>query len=310
MKARLFHQLFLNVKKIAALKNEQKFLMKRELTVFMAASGPVHRLESKQINRSEVLMLMKAGKIIKEENAKTSKVPLFVSAGIVLALTACYFVFPGFNKGINEAFHVLLSDDREVIKVWVNGFGVIGPAVLVAAMVIQMFLFVVPNILLMMIAILSYGPVWGSIISLFGVFLSSTLGYFIGRKLGAKTVNKLVSIETQQKIRQFIQDYGVKAIVITRLASISNDSLSFVAGILGMSYRRYILATLSGITPLVVLLAVYGENGKIEKALIWIGSLSLILLVIYIIIDKRRKRRRNRKLLLKKNPSERNISSF
>jgi uncharacterized membrane protein YdjX (TVP38/TMEM64 family) len=56
-----------------------------------------------------------------------------------------------------------------------------------------------------------------------------------------------------------------------------------------MSYRKYILATLSGITPLVVLLAVYGKNGKIERALIWIAAVSLVLLVVYIVIDKKRR---------------------
>jgi uncharacterized membrane protein YdjX (TVP38/TMEM64 family) len=56
-----------------------------------------------------------------------------------------------------------------------------------------------------------------------------------------------------------------------------------------MSYRKYILATLSGITPLVVLLAIYGKNGKIERALIWIAAVSLVLLVVYIVIDKKRR---------------------
>jgi len=57
-----------------------------------------------------------------------------------------------------------------------------------------------------------------------------------------------------------------------------------------MNYRKYILATLSGITPLIMLLAIYGRNGKILKALIWIAAISLVLLIIYIVIDKRRKR--------------------
>jgi len=32
-------------------------------------------------------------------------------------------------------------------------------------MVVQMFLFVVPNVFLMMVAIISYGPGWGAVIS-------------------------------------------------------------------------------------------------------------------------------------------------
>jgi uncharacterized membrane protein YdjX (TVP38/TMEM64 family) len=41
-----------------------------------------------------------------------------------------------------------------------------GPVVLVFLMVLQMFLLFVPNILVMMISIIMYGPFWGAIISL------------------------------------------------------------------------------------------------------------------------------------------------
>ena len=78
--------------------------------------------------------------------------------------------------------------------------------------------------------------------------------------------------------------------VITRLSSLSNDWLSIVAGLLQMRYKSYILATLSGITPLIVLLAIYGNRGKILNALIWIAAVSLVLLAIYIVVDKRRKK--------------------
>jgi len=152
-----------------------------------------------------------------------------------------------------------------------------------------MFLFVVPNILVMIIAIVIYGPLWGSVISLVGVFCSSSLGYALGRYLGPVTVNKLIKPQTQVKISNFIERYGVGAIAITRLASLSNDSLSIVAGLLKMSYHRYILATLAGITPLIVLLALYGRNGRIERALLWIAGISMVLLFVYIFVDKKRK---------------------
>jgi uncharacterized membrane protein YdjX (TVP38/TMEM64 family) len=232
--------------------------------------------------------------IEKTVKGKASRVPLFISMTLLLVLIGSYFIFPGVRNAINEAFKVLTSEDEERIQAWVSQFGILGPIALIVGMVVQMFMFVIPNVLLMMIAILSYGPVWGGVISFVGVFASSSLGYVIGRYIGPVTVNKLINIKNQQKISQFIEDYGIGAILITRLASISNDSLSFVAGILKMSYQKYISATLAGITPLIVLLAIYGKNGKIEKALIVIGGLSLILLVLYIIIDKRRKKRRNR----------------
>lgn len=227
-----------------------------------------------------------------ESTNKTSFLPLFISLGIVAGLLACYWLVPSFQRGVNNAFEVLTSEDPKRIRRWVAQFGVLGPIMLVLLMVLQMFLFVVPNVLVMMVAITCYGPVWGSVISLAGVFASSSLGYTIGRYLGPHTVNRFVSKKMQQKISTFIKEYGVPAIAITRLSSLSNDSLSFVTGILRMSYIKYILATLVGITPLIVLLAIYGGNGKIEKALYWIAGASLLFLIAYIIIDKRRKRKK------------------
>jgi uncharacterized membrane protein YdjX (TVP38/TMEM64 family) len=237
---------------------------------------------------------MKKQKIIKENQQKPGKLPLLIGSSILLFLAACYFIFPGFKNAVHEIFHLLVSKDDKKIEAWVQKFGVMGPLVLILIMMIQMFLFVVPNILVMIISIVIYGPLWGSVISLAGVFCSSSLGYLLGRYLGPVTVNKLIKTETQIKISDFIEHYGVVAISITRLASLSNDSLSIVAGLLKMSYRRYILATLAGIIPLIVLLAIYGRNGKIERALIWIAGVSLVLFVAYVFIDKKRKAKASR----------------
>jgi uncharacterized membrane protein YdjX (TVP38/TMEM64 family) len=216
--------------------------------------------------------------------------PLIISISLLVVLAGCYFLIPSFQNFMKEAFDVLTSNNEEQIKDWVKQFGLGGPVVLILIMVVQMFLFVVPNIFVMMVAIVSYGPVWGALISFLGIFASSSVGFIIGKYLGPVTVNKIMSNSAQAKTKDFIQHYGVAAIAITRVSSLSNDSLSIVAGLLKMSYKKYILATLSGITPLIILLAVYGRNGKILNALAWIAGVSLVILIIYVIVDKKRKK--------------------
>ena len=219
------------------------------------------------------------------------KGPIIVYLSLAVIFAVCYFFIPQFKREIDTAVDVLTGEDEERIQRWVSTFGFFGPIVIVVGMMLQMFLFVIPNVLLMMIAIVSYGPVWGAVISFVGVFAASSFGYYIGGKLSKVTLSKFVSIEHQRKIAQFIQDYGVGTIMITRLCSFSNDALSFVAGMLKMEYRKYIVSTLIGITPLIVLLAIFGKNEKIEWGLIWITLASVIMLVVYIVIDKRRKKR-------------------
>lgn len=231
-----------------------------------------------------------------EKNQETHKTGwgstrFFVLVGVVIALAvACYFIFPTFQERVDNVFNILTSENQEEIEEWVKSFGVLGPLVLVLAMALQMFLLIIPNILLFTIAIISYGPVWGSLLCLLGVFCSSSIGYFIGRKLGPRAIDRFVSQRIQNRIEVFIKRYGVKAVIIFRLSTISADSLGFVAGILEMEYKKFILATLAGVTPMIVLLAIFGNSGRVETALIWIAGVSFTALLVYFILDKKRRR--------------------
>jgi len=227
----------------------------------------------------------------KARKRTTANWPLIISLSLIGALIACYFILGDFNSFVKEAFDVLTSDDEKRVEEWVSQFGMLGPLVIVLLMVAQMFLFVVPNILLMMISIISYGPIWGALLAWFGVFAASSTGYFIGQKLGHPLLRRIVSEKVQNKLIEFVHHYGFWAILVTRISSFSNDALSFIAGVLHMGYFKYISATLLGIAPLIILLAIYGNNGKIEKALLWMSLISLVLLIGYIVIDKRRKKR-------------------
>ncbi|MEP0303924.1 MAG: TVP38/TMEM64 family protein, partial [Maribacter dokdonensis] len=88
----------------------------------------------------------------KEADTSKSKLPLYISIGILVALVIAYFVVPSVQDFLNEAWSVLTSDNEERIQQWVSGFGWFGPVVLVLAMVAQLFLLVVPSILLMVVS--------------------------------------------------------------------------------------------------------------------------------------------------------------
>ena len=226
----------------------------------------------------------------KSKVQKQSKLPLFLSLSLVALLIGCYFFIPTFHDFILEAIDVLTSDDEVRVKEWVSQFGFWGPVVIILTMVVQMFMFIVPNLLLIIISIVSYGPIWGSLIAWVGIFLASSLGYFIGNRLSPITVKRFVSGKVQRVLSEFIRDYGMKAIVVIRLSTFSNDGLSIVAGLLKMDYKRFILATLMGITPLIAVIAFFREKGQIEKGLLWAGIILIACLVLYVIIDKRRKK--------------------
>ncbi|MDT7827497.1 TVP38/TMEM64 family protein [Pricia sp. S334] len=228
----------------------------------------------------------------KQDSPDKSRLPLYLSLGLVGGLVAAYFFIPQVGDFFDEAWSVLTSDDKQRITSWVSGFGGFGPLLLILTMIVQMFLLVIPTILLMVVSVLAYGPVWGSLIIFAAVFAASSVGYVIGRYLGETFVTRILGEKTEQKVEDFIDDYGFWAVIVTRLNPfLSNDAISFVGGLLRMGYWKFMGATLVGIAPLTVFIAILGKNiDRLKTGLLWGSLISLLIFVIYIWWDKRGKK--------------------
>ncbi|SDS31683.1 Uncharacterized membrane protein YdjX, TVP38/TMEM64 family, SNARE-associated domain [Gillisia sp. Hel1_33_143] len=226
---------------------------------------------------------------LKNNSVKKSKAPLYVSLGILVLLVASYFLIPAVNQFLNEAWSVLTSNDNERIRKWVGDFGWFGPLMLVVSMVAQMFLIIIPSVALMVVSILAYGPIWGSLIVLLAIFTASSIGYWIGRYFGPMIVERLIGHKSEKKIASFLDDYGFWAIIVTRINPfLSNDAISFVAGILKMGYWKFIGATIVGIIPLTIFIAIIGKStATLESGLLWGSIVSLVIFGGYVYWDKK-----------------------
>jgi uncharacterized membrane protein YdjX (TVP38/TMEM64 family) len=221
---------------------------------------------------------------------KKSRLPLILSFILFAAVIGSYFLIPEVNNFMKEAYQTLTSEDEERISSWVEQLGIWGPAFIVLAMSLQMFLLVIPSPLLIVISVVAYGPVLGSILSIIAVALASTLGFLIGKYLGEAFISKLIGKKKEVKITEMVDRYGTWAVFITRITPLlSNDAISFASGILRMKYLKFLGATLAGITPLTLLIAYFGEtNDRLKWGLFWISLISLVLLIAYIIYDRKK----------------------
>lgn len=203
-----------------------------------------------------------------------------------------YFKYPEFRDAVDTGFHAMISGDRAVLQDWMGRLGPWGPFAIVLTMTAQMFLIVVPSFLLIVIAVLTYGPFRGLLLILASVFVASTVGYVIGRFLSPMTVEKLVGAEKREKLERFVDRYGLWVVLVTRMSPLlSSDAISFVGGLVKLKYWKFIAATVGGIGPLVGLVAYYGGGERdFEKGLIVVSLLSVVALAIYIYLDRRRSR--------------------
>ena len=221
-----------------------------------------------------------------------SKLPLYISIALVFGIVTSYFLIPEVKEFLDEAWSVLTSDDEERVQKWVSGFGWLGPIILVLAMIAQMFLLVVPSILLMVVSVLAYGPIWGSIIIIASVYAASTVGYFIGSYFGDTIVKRIIGKKSKKKVASFLDDYGFWAVIVTRLNPfLSNDAISFVGGLLRMGYWKFMGATLVGIAPLTAFIAIFGKSiDELKMGLLWGSVISLLAFGAYIWWDKKHKK--------------------
>ncbi|MDU0372696.1 TVP38/TMEM64 family protein [Hymenobacter endophyticus] len=221
---------------------------------------------------------------------RSSRAPLYITLALIAALAGCWFGWPAFQDQAREAWEVLKSGEQPRIAAWMRQFGYWGPVVLVLAMVVQMFLFVVNVVLLILVAILAYGPWWGSLLALLGVVAASSVGYALGRALGESFIQKLLGRKTEQKVLDVVDRYGVWAIIIARLSpALSDDAISFVAGLARMGYWKFMAATVAGVVPLIALLAYLGEDSeRLKTGLLWVTGVSVVLFGAYVWWDRNR----------------------
>jgi uncharacterized membrane protein YdjX (TVP38/TMEM64 family) len=226
-----------------------------------------------------------------KQKTKTTHLPLYITLGIVAALLACYFLWPAFQQQVQAGWAAARSGEQQQVARWVQQFGYWGPVVLVLAMVAQMFLFVINNALLILVAILAYGPWWGSLLAWTGVLTASSLGYWIGRSLGEAFIIRLLGEKAEQKVAGFVERYGLGAVALARLTPIiSNDAISFVAGVARMGYLKFISVTAVAIIPLIGLLAYLGQDsGRLKSGLLWVSGLGLLMFGGYIWWDNKRR---------------------
>lgn len=206
-------------------------------------------------------------------------------------LVLLYFTVPVVQQTLNEGFQLAKTGDEQALAEWFEQFGIWGPVAIVLFMVLQMFLIVFPSWLPMIVATVGYGPVWGVVISVIAVAVASSIGYSLGWLFGDQVKEWLLDESQETQLKESLSKYGFGTVVLFRLSPfLSTDAISIIAGLLGMRFVPYLLATLAGITPLAIGIAYFTEDmDRLKNGLYWLGGIGILLYGLYIWLDRRKK---------------------
>jgi uncharacterized membrane protein YdjX (TVP38/TMEM64 family) len=158
----------------------------------------------------------------------------------------------------------------------------------------QTLISAVPMILVLIVSVLAYGPLWGGLLGWSGAIVAALIGYGIARVFGDALQDKFVTPQIKDIIQKQVSRYGAWAILALRLSPIiPSDGVSFVAGLLRMKPLPFLGGTIGGVTPVVLAVAYLGSDfERLRTAVIVVSVLSLGALIAWIIYDKQKANRK------------------
>ncbi len=149
--------------------------------------------------------------------------------------------------------------DLESIKTFLLSFGPLAPIIyIILFTLVPLTLF--PDALLAISSGAVFGIFWGTVYTMIGASCGATLSFFIARFLGRDFVTKLIKHKAEQ-FEDGIERQGFFVILIMRLIPlIPFDIISYGAGLSKIKFLDFLLGTLVGIIPGVIIYVNLGDQ--------------------------------------------------
>lgn len=229
---------------------------------------------------------------------QTKYFSFYLAGFIIICGILAYFTIDPFQDFVDHTIDILLSRDKKRTRQYFENFGIWGPVAIILFIILQMFLLFFPSWLPTIIAVLAYGFWQGVLISLTGTLIASAIGYYIGTQLNEPILKKLFGEKKIREMDFWINHYSFGTVVLFRISPfLSNDGISFLAGIVQMGFKKYMYATLIGIVPLTLAVGYFSKSiDTLKEGLHWVGGGGLVIYAIYIYLDYKKRKKSDLKL--------------
>lgn len=183
-------------------------------------------------------------------SAKKQIISAAIVLGVILLLTAVWKWTP-----VNDWLHpenlrrwiAMLNESPFTPLIVIGGFAIAGALA-------------VPLSLLVVTMALSFGVWPGSFYALSGAVLSAVINYYIGQKIGRKTVVKMAGSRLN-KLSQRLANHGVMATITVRLIPVAPFTvINLVAGTTHIKLRDFVIGTFIGLLPGILMITIFAKS--------------------------------------------------
>ncbi len=215
-----------------------------------------------------------------------NKKKLLMIIGLAVILVAAFFLVRESGIGFKN-----LTPSK--IREYLLSFGMVkGAFVYLAIYTFSIRPFVpIPPTLYTFAGGFTFGPIWGTVLTVTGATLNASLCFLIARALGKDFVEK-ISKGKFGKLNERLKDSGFKTLLIIRTSPVGPpfDLVSYSSGVLRIPFWSHFVATVVGVIPAVAVYSYFG--GSITKGGLTILIAFFLVVVISILVPWHIKRRK------------------
>lgn len=181
---------------------------------------------------------------------------LLAAAVLFLLLTAVWY----WRHPLQTALATL--SDQDTVSHYIQSFGLLGPLALGIGHYIQVIIAFIPGHVFVLAGGYLYGFIAGLVLNMLFVVSASQLGYFMAKQAGRPLVGKFVDTATLNKWEAIANEQGILFFTIAFMLPVfPSDAMNFVAGLSGISGKKFLIANFFGRLPSVALMSFIGAYG-------------------------------------------------
>jgi uncharacterized membrane protein YdjX (TVP38/TMEM64 family) len=171
----------------------------------------------------------------------------------------------------------------EDFRAWVESFGAWGPVVFLLAQALQVILAPIPGTLFPPVGALAFGPWVAMGLSLAGLAIGSAVVFLAARRWGRPLAVRLLGEDPIQRYQNVMTARGGLLLwVVFLFPLLPDDAVCALAGLSGISFRRFLLIATVGRVPAVAagVFAMAGLEGA--PAWVWLVVASAFAIVMWL----------------------------
>jgi uncharacterized membrane protein YdjX (TVP38/TMEM64 family) len=155
-----------------------------------------------------------------------------------------------------------LVGDQAAVSAYLKGFGLWGPLVLAIVQLIQILAAIIPGHVFLIAAGYVYGLPLGLLLNVVYIVAASQLAFNLARWAGRPFISRLVAEELLERWYTIGEKQGFIFFTIAFVLPVfPTDVMNFVAGLSGISARKFLAANFLGRLPGAIILTLIGSHG-------------------------------------------------